>query len=87
MYPWLRVMYAVVVIGSRIRKSACGMNFSTFWPCASATGDPSVEAKASKAIAAVKKCDREIRLLMARVSEDERASSGTHRSRRCVATF
>src|SRR4051812_20663719 len=23
-------MYAVVVIGSRIRKSACGMNFKTF---------------------------------------------------------
>jgi hypothetical protein len=29
-------MYAVVVIGSRMRRSACGMNFSTFWPCASA---------------------------------------------------
>ena len=32
MYPWLRVMYAVVVIGSRMRRSACGMNLSTFLP-------------------------------------------------------
>ena len=36
MYPWLRVMYAVVVIGSRMRRSACGMNLSTFCACANA---------------------------------------------------
>src|SRR5215470_13786319 len=30
-------MYAVVVIGSRIRRSACGMNLSTFC-CANACG-------------------------------------------------
>src|ERR1700682_3645504 len=46
MYPWLRVMYAVVVIGSRIRRSACGMNLSTFWPCAQANGALSVTAMA-----------------------------------------
>src|SRR2546425_228634 len=31
-------MYAVVLIGSRMRRSACGMNLSTFCPCANAAG-------------------------------------------------
>src|SRR5438045_9418514 len=52
MYPWLRVMYAVVVIGSRIRRSACGMNLSTFWACAHAEGVVKAVATASVAIKA-----------------------------------
>src|SRR6476646_31318 len=37
-------MYAVVVMGSRIRKSACGMNLRTFCPWADAIGVPSTAA-------------------------------------------
>src|SRR6476660_8490327 len=52
MYPWLRVMYAVVVIGSRIRKSACGMNLRTFCPCAKTFGAPSAAASINAQMAA-----------------------------------
>src|SRR5690242_19093427 len=86
MYPWLRVMYAVVVMGSRIRRSAWGMNLSTFWPCASATDEPNVTARIRMAISAVRNGDREGRLLIATVSEGERARVNASRPR-CDATF
>src|SRR6266542_3646056 len=64
MYPWLRVMYAVVVIGSRMRRSACGMNLSTFCPCANAAGAASTAAMASAPITPVIESDSEERLLI-----------------------
>src|SRR5215470_15330834 len=45
-------MYAVVVMGSRIRRSACGMNLSTFC-CARAQGALSTAVTASVAIKAL----------------------------------
>src|SRR5450631_2599919 len=63
MYPWLRVMYAVVVIGSRIRRSACGMNLSTFCPCAHAVGTTSAVA-ATRPITAVIERSSAVRLLI-----------------------
>src|SRR5438445_4744997 len=62
MYPWLRVMYAVVEIGSRMRRSACGMILSTFCPCANAAGAASTAAMTSAPIAAAIECDSEERL-------------------------
>src|SRR6266436_2578731 len=64
MYPWLRVMYAVVVIGSRMRRSACGMNLSTFCPCANAAGAASTAAMASAPITLVIESDCEKRLFI-----------------------
>src|SRR6266849_2549852 len=64
MYPWLRVMYAVVVIGSRMRRSACGMNLSTFCPCANAAGAASTAAMTSAPITPVIESDSEERLLI-----------------------
>src|SRR5712664_3493390 len=66
MYPWLRVMYAVVVMGSRIRRSACGTNLSTFCPCANAGGVLSTAAMASAPITAVIECNSEKRLFIAK---------------------
>src|SRR5437667_10387396 len=62
MYPWLRVMYAVVEIGSRMRRSACGIILSTFCPCANAAGAASTAAMTSAPIAAAIECDSEERL-------------------------
>src|SRR5215203_5341014 len=57
MYPWLRVMYAVVAIGSRMRRSACGMNLRTF--CAMAP----VQGPAATAITANAANQRERRVM------------------------
>src|SRR5947208_2623861 len=56
-------------MGSRIRRSACGMNLSTFCPCANAAGMPGNVVMASATITAVIKRNREQRLFIANPPE------------------
>src|SRR6266567_8597362 len=52
-------------MGSRILKSACGMNLRTFGPCADATGAPSIMTAARAPIAAAVELHATQRLFIA----------------------
>src|SRR5258708_39752174 len=70
-------MYAVVVIGSRMRRSACGTNLRTFCPWANATGMLKTAPRAKAPItAAIERLSAE-RLLIAKVSLNKSGQYGS----------
>src|SRR5437899_12606009 len=70
-------MYAVVVIGSRMRRSACGTNLRTFCPWANATGMLKTAPRAKAPITAAIERRSAERLLIAKVSLNKGAQYGS----------
>src|SRR5258706_2549406 len=57
-------MYAVVAIGSRMRRSACGMNFRTFCWAVAAHGAKAAAHSSAVAMRLIEPVDRKKRLII-----------------------
>src|SRR5258706_9671387 len=57
-------MYAVVAIGSRMRRSACGMNFRTFCCAVAAHGTKAAAHSSAVAMRLIEPVDRKKRLII-----------------------